>query len=108
MFAIKEDNNIIVRFPKCKSIDDIYRQIITPDLKDEEIVYKKIFDEFKSNPNIQLKRKLIGPSEDIFYYECMGDEVELYWDIDYGLVPIRCSSKNVDYIFSVINNVLND
>ena len=50
----------------------------------------------------------MGPSENVVIAKCNGDEFNLIYDIDYGIDPIECTANNVDYVFDIVNNTIND
>ena len=58
--------------------------------------------------SILIKNKIMGPSENVVITKCNGGEFNLIYDIDYGIYPIECTANNVDYVFDIVNNVIND
>ncbi len=92
MTAIKNNNTIIIRNTERQS---------------EDVFFNKIVIAFENNRNILIKNKIMGPSENVVIAECNGDEFNLIYDIDYGIYPIECTANNVDYVFDIVNNVIN-
>ena len=86
MTAIKNNNTIIIRNTERQS-EDVF---------------------FENNRNILIKNKIMGPSENVVIAKCNGDEFNLIYDIDYGIDPIECTANNVDYVFDIVNNTIND
>ena len=64
--------------------------------------------QIENNRNILIKNKIMGPSENVVIAKCNGDEFNLIYDIDYGIDPIECTANNVDYVFDIVNNTIND
>ena len=93
MTAIKNNNTIIIRNTERQS---------------EDVFFNKIVIAFENNRNILIKNKIMGPSENVVIAKCYGDEFNLIYDIDYGIDPIECTANNVDYVFDIVNNTIND
>ena len=71
-------------------------------------VFETIGKAFNVKGDILVRENIAGPSEDIIIAECLGDEVRVIYDIDYGLMPIQCTARNADRILDVVNEVLNN
>lgn len=50
----------------------------------------------------------MGPSENVVVAECGGDEFTVIYDIDYGIDPIECTANNVDDVFDIVKQILNN
>ena len=77
-------------------------------IKNNNTIFNKIVIAFENNRNILIKNKIMGPSENVVIAKCNGDEFNLIYDIDYGIDPIECTANNVDYVFDIVNNTIND
>ena len=86
MTAIKNNNTIIIRNTERQS---------------EDVFFNKIVIAFENNRNILIKNKIMGPSENVVIAKCNGDEFNLIY-------PIECTANNVDYVFDIVNNTIND
>lgn len=73
---------------------------------DEEIIFKKIRKCINADDRIKIKRTINGPLETIIKAECNGEDVIIYYDIDYGVCPIRCKSNNVSIMLDLINKAV--
>ena len=72
----------------------------------ERPIFDKIVKAFEAAKDINILRKIDGPSEDIVKAECNGGDIFLCYDIDYEICPIRCTDKNINAVFDIINNVI--
>ena len=79
MTAIKNNNTIIIRNTERQS---------------EDVFFNKIVIAFENNRNILIKNKIMGPSENVVIAKGNGDEINLIYDIDYGIYPIECTANN--------------
>ena len=98
---------MIVRCLEMKAIcdhNDIFIQNI--EKEPEKPVFKLIADAFQTDRNIEITNVINGPTENIVIAKCNNDEVSLIYDIDFGIMPIQCTTKNLDAIFSLVNKVL--
>lgn len=93
MKAIKDKNNIIIRNAEQHAEDAVFNEIVTA---------------LEKNKSISVKKKIEGPSEDVVIAECRGNEFTLIYDIDYGIEPIECTVNNVDVVFDIIQQILNN
>lgn len=78
------------------------------ELKSERPIFEAIVKEFKSNNNIVIKREIMGPSEDIVSAEYNNGEIFLCYDVDYELCPIRCTERNIQQVFEIVDKVINN
>ena len=76
------------------------------DREPERPVFESIIQAFQTDKRIDIKDKISGPSEDIVIAECNKEEVSLMYDINFGLMPIKCTEENVNLIFDVVNEIL--
>ncbi len=76
------------------------------DREPERPVFESIIQAFQADTRINIKDKISGPSEDIVIAECNNEEVSLMYDIDFGIMPIKCTEKNVNIIIDVVNKNL--
>lgn len=76
------------------------------DRKQEEPIFEAIKNKFAKDSRVTIKQELNGPLENIIKAACNGGEVSLYYDFDYGLCPIRCTSDNLETILEIVNSVL--
>ncbi len=72
----------------------------------ERPLFESIIQAFQMNKRIKIKDKISGPSEDIVLAECNKEEVSLLYDIDFGIMPIKCTEGNINLIFDVVNGIL--
>lgn len=73
----------------------------------EDSIFKKIIESFESDKKIQIKNKIVGPSEYVIIAKCNNEEVILSYDIDYGISPIKCTASNVEIILNIVNKAIN-
>jgi len=72
----------------------------------EDSIFKKLIESFGNNKKIQIKDKIVGPSENVIIAKCNNDEVILSYDIDYGISPIKCTAANIETIFNVVDKAI--
>ena len=82
--------------------------IINTERKSERPIFDLLVKEFKSNDDVTIKCKIMGPSEDVVEAEYKGDKILLWYDIDYELWPIKCGKKSIDYVFETVQKIIDE
>jgi hypothetical protein len=52
-------------------------------------------------------KKFMGPSEDLVEVECIGEKINLFYDLDYGIDPVVCSEKSAPIIKEIFEKAIN-
>ena len=71
---------------------------------DEIEVFNNIKDILANNELIQIGKKIIGPSEDIYKCKLNNNEFNLIYDIDYGGCICSENTLVLDELEIIINN----
>ena len=78
------------------------------DREPERPVFESIIQAFQADTRIDIEDKISGPSEDVIIAKCNKEEVSLMYDINFGIMPIECTANNVNVVFDIIQQILNN